>query len=165
MTARASKSSNQTKPKPPRRYVPRETHKFQLRLDDPTDTHVAEVLKYAKTRRRHVTMLRNGIRLMWALENNDLNVLFELFPNLKGRFIPESADLIEQFRQMLLQQRPAEIAPQLTSGPKPLPAPRIAMPTFGQDDDQDTVVIRRDTASGEQAAMNFLDAAFGFQQK
>jgi hypothetical protein len=155
------------KKKRDRRYIPRETRKFQLRLDDPTDIHVREVLHYAKAQRRQLTMIRNGIRLMWALENDDLSILFELFPNLKGRFLGNADDLLEQFRQMLLQHQPATpeiygIAGVPAGNPKPLPAPKVAMPTF---DDEDTIIIRRDTSAGVSAAANFLDAAFGIQEK
>jgi hypothetical protein len=159
-------TKNTTK-KRERRYIPRETRRFQLRLDDPTDMHVREILHYAKSKRRQLTMIRNGIRLMWALENDDLAVLFELFPSLKGRFLGKADDLIEQFRQMLLQNQPTTpeiygIAGVPTGNPKPLPAPKLAMPTL---DDEDTIVIRRDTSSGVSATANFLDAAFGIQGK
>ena len=155
-----------TKKKRERRYIPRETYKFQLRLDHTEDIHVYDILKYAETERRAVTTIRNGIKLMWALENDDLSVLFDLFPNLKGRFVPESTDLLEEFRRMLLQQQRAipeipTLAPVSNGGPKPLPAPQIAMPTF---DDEDTIVMRRDTNAGASSAASFLDAAFGFQK-
>src|SRR5262245_58383918 len=88
-----------------RRKIPRETWRFQLRLDNAIDSHVRDILKYAESQRRAVTMIRDGVRLFWALENDDLNVLFELFPNLRGRFMPESDQIIEQFRQILREHQ------------------------------------------------------------
>ena len=66
-----------TKPKTPaKRYTPRQTRKFQLRRDHPIDAHVSEILDYSRAKRREVTVIRDGVRLLWALENNDLSVLF-----------------------------------------------------------------------------------------
>lgn len=149
-----------------RRYTPRETRKFQLRLDDSSDLQVREILESARTQRREVTMIRNGVKLLSALENDDLSVLFELFPNLKGRFVPESASLIEQFRQMLLQHPAAipeipKLEPPTVGNPKSLPIPHIPMPTF---DDEDTMVMEKDALSETRINTSFLDAAFGFQQ-
>jgi hypothetical protein len=67
---------------------------------------------------------------------------------------------------MLLQHQGAitefpKMEPPPAGNPKSLPVPQIAMPTF---DDEDTIVIRRDTQAGANTTTNFLDAAFGFQQ-
>ena len=158
---------NADKFKRERRNIPRETWRFQLRLDNPIDSHVREILKYGETQRRAVTMIRDGVRLLWALENDDLSVLFELFPNLKGRFMPESDQIIEQFRQLLLEHQIAipeapKLEPMTKGSAKPLLAPEIPMPTF---DDEDTMVVRRDVNAGADAAANFLAAAFGMQER
>jgi hypothetical protein len=150
-----------------RRYIPRETWRFQLRLDNSIDTHVRDILKYAETQRRSVTMIRDGVRLLWALENDDLSVLFDLFPKLKERFEPNSADLLEEFRQMLVNHHPSPpdipTLPSLSKGSaKPLLAPEVPMPTF---EDEDTMVVRRDVNAGANTTANFLDAAFGFQKR
>jgi hypothetical protein len=147
------------KPKTRRRYIPRQTRKFQLRLDHPVDSHVSHILDYSKTRKREVTTIRDGVRLLWALQNDDLSVLFELFPHLKSRFVPEGADLIDQFRQMLMQHQPA---PASLPGPKPLAAPKLALPSFDEDEDeQDTIVLKR--SENTNASQNFLNAMLGLQ--
>lgn len=66
-----------------RKTVKRQTRHFQLRVDHPLDQHVQEILDFKKSKRSEVTAIRDGVRLLWALENNDLNVLFEMFPHLK----------------------------------------------------------------------------------
>ena len=115
----------------PQKYAPRQTRKFQLRLDHEQDQHVQEILDYAKTKRKEVTLIRNGVALYWALENGNIDALFEAFPQYKAQFAPSTAEALEQFMQILKQQQP------LTSGggqlqslnydiPKPLPAPPVA---------------------------------------
>src|SRR4029079_15471660 len=89
-----------------KRYTPRQTRKFQLRLDHPTDVHVSEILDYSRAKRREVTVIRDGVRLLWALENNDMSVLFEMFPHLKDQFIPGGLNLIEQIREIVSHAPP-----------------------------------------------------------
>lgn len=155
------------KKKRERRFIPRETYKFQLRLDHTGDVHVHDILKYAETQRRAVTIIRDGVRLLWALENDDLSVLFELFPNLKGRFVEDTGGLLEEFRRILLQHQEAipeipKLEPLSKGSAKPLLAPEIPMPTF---EDEDTMVVRRDVNAGANTTASFLDAAFGFQER
>ena len=152
------------KAKKPRRYIPRQTRKFQLRLDEPTDIHVGEVLDYARSQRREVTVIREAVALYWALENGNLEYLFEKFPQYRAQFKPDTEELIDQFRQMLLQQsragQPTSI-PAL-SGPKALNAPKLALPVLDDDDEQDTIVLKRSTST--DASTNLLNAMLGLQQ-
>jgi hypothetical protein len=148
-----------------RRYRPRKEFKFWLYHDLTEDQRLMEYIAYLRKTRQFAKTLRNGLRLMWSLGEGDLSVLFELFPSLRSQFAPNTDALIEEFRQMLLQ-RPAALPeiPTLAStsgGPKKLPAPPIAMPTF---DDEDTIVIRRDPNASANTSVNFLDAALGFQK-
>jgi hypothetical protein len=152
-------AKNGKKAKTKRTDPPRQTRKFQLRVNHPVDSHVMQILDYNKSRKREVTTIRDGVRLLWALQNDDLSVLFELFPHLKSRFVPEGADLIEQFRQMLMQHQPA---PASLPGPKPLAAPKLALPVFEDEDEQDTIVLKR--SENTNASQNFLNAMLGLQQ-
>ncbi len=126
----------------PKRYVPRQTRKFQLRHNHPIDAHVSQILDYSRSQRREVTVIRDGVRLLWALENNDLNVLFELFPHLKSQFMPDGLSLMEQIQALFLNsqvlQTPLPISQ--TSGPKSLNTPKLELPTFDDDDDFPTLV-------------------------
>ena len=155
-----------------RRRVPRQTRKFQLRHEHPTDRHVGEILDYARTQRREVTVIRDGVRLLWALENNDLSVLFELFPHLKEQFVPAGLSLIEQFQAMLLQTREFAVSPAPaalgqgtlsaltpTAGPKTLTAAKLELPVFLDDDD--TLVIKK--SQGGSSIMNFVSVMKEFQ--
>jgi len=146
---------------PAKRYTPRQTRKFQLRRDNPVDVHVSEILDYSRTKRREVTVIRDGVRLLWALENNDLSVLFEMFPHLKDQFLPGGLNLIEQIQSILLQTRPLspEIAGQ-HSGLKALNAPTFALPVFEDDDDDLPTVV---TTKGNDTSANFLGGLMGLR--
>jgi hypothetical protein len=155
-----------------RNFVPRQTRKFQLRLNHPTDSHVGQILDYAKAQRGEVTMIRDGVRLLWALKNDDLSVLFELFPHLERQFKPDAEVLIEQFRQMLMQQQVAAPAPQPAlvaasdtaeqGAKKSLSAVKIALPLLDDDDDGDTIVITKasDSSNSKEVMANMLKVAF-----
>lgn len=164
----AKKTAKQPKA---RNFVPRQTRKFQLRLNHPTDSHVGEILDYAKAQRNEVTMIRDGVRLLWALKNDDLNVLFELFPHLERQFKPDAEELIEQFRQMLSQQLVAAPVPQPAlvaasepieqGGKKSLAAVKIALPLLDDDDDGDTIVITKaNDGNSDEAMASLLRIAF-----
>jgi hypothetical protein len=149
---------------PQKRYTPRQTRKFQLRRDHPIDAHVSEILDYSRTKRREVTVIRDGVRLLWALENNDLSVLFEMFPHLKDQFIPGGISLIEQIQSMLLKLStlPAEAPVNQQIGPKPLKAPTFALPIFeDNEDDLPTIITHKDTQNN--AANNFLKGLMSLQ--
>lgn len=137
---------------PQKRYTPRQTRKFQLRRDHPIDVHVSEILDYSRSKRREVTVIRDGVRLLWALENNDLSVLFEMFPHLKDQFIPGGLNLIEQIRTMLLQA--PQISPELElervgqpAGLKALNAPTFTLPVFDDDDELPTIVMTKNAST------------------
>jgi hypothetical protein len=156
------------KPKQPKaRYVARQTRKFQLRHDHPVDAHVMEILDYAKGQRSEVTMIRDGVRLLWALKNDNLRVLFELFPHMERQFNPDAEDLIAQFRDMLLQNRnvPVQQPVPIDSGSeqggrKLLSAAKIDLPLL-DDDDGDTIVIAKASDSNSKEAMaSLLKIAF-----
>jgi len=158
-----AKKNTKTKT-PQKRYTPRQTRKFQLRRDHPVDAHVSEILDYSRTKRREVTVIRDGVRLLWALENNDLSVLFEMFPHLKDQFIPGGLNLIEQIQSMLLQAHtlPAEAVTIQPDGPRALKAPTFALPIFeDNEDDLPTIVIHKDTQN--TAANNFLKGLLSLQ--
>ena len=141
-----------TKPKTPaKRYTPRQTRKFQLRRDHPIDAHVSEILDYSRSKRREVTVIRDGVRLLWALENNDMTVLFEMFPHLKDQFIPGGLNLIEQIREIVMHAPPImPLEPEpvgQAAGLKALNAPTFALPVFEDDDELPTLVTGMRTSS------------------
>lgn len=160
-----AKKNTKTKT-PPKRYTPRQTRKFQLRRDHPVDAHVSEILDYSRTKRREVTVIRDGVRLLWALENNDLSVLFEMFPHLKDQFIPGGLNLIEQIQSMLLQSHslPVQTEPERAGqgiGLKAMNAPTFALPAFDDEDDELPTIVTGKSNSDVNAAANLIGLALG----
>jgi hypothetical protein len=143
-----AKKSTKTKTTP-KRYVPRQTRKFQLRHNHPIDAHVGEILDFSRSQRREVTVIRDGVRLLWALENNDLSVLFELFPHLKSQFVPDGLSLMEQIQTLFLNSQVLRNEPQpelkASSGAKALKAPTFDLPTFDDDDELPTLITNKNT--------------------
>src|SRR4051794_17139479 len=114
----------------PQKYAPRQTRKFQLRLDHEQDQHVQEILDCAKSKRKEVTIIRNGVALYWALENGNIDALFEAFPQYKAQFAPTAAEALTQFMEILRQQQHSVLSGVGQSikyaPPIPLSAPPIA---------------------------------------
>src|SRR5689334_2768733 len=69
-----------------RKYVKRVTHQFQLRVGDeyPVDQHVAEILKFKRSQRKEADTIREAVSLYHALEQGNLEALFEKFPQYKA---------------------------------------------------------------------------------
>ena len=142
----------------PRKYAPRQTRKFQLRLDHAEDAHVRDVLDFCRTERREVTVIRKGVSLYWALEQGNLDVLFEMFPQYKAQFAPNTAEALEQFMQILQRQQLQTPTP--AAGLKQIAAPTFTMPIF-EDDDEPTVLVRSTTST--DSSMNFVTALQSMQ--
>lgn len=162
MGKRTKAESKKTK----RKSIPRQTRRFQLRTNHPIDSHVEEILNFKRSQRAEVTAIRDGVRLLWALENNDLSVLFEMFPHLKSQFIaPAGGDggPLDEIRGMLemiaAQQKTGNgYLMQSSSGQgtgKQLNAPQFALPIFEMDDEP-TVIIKASTNT--DSSLNFVSA-------
>lgn len=80
----AAKKKSHTKRKP----VPRHTRKYQFRNDHPVDQHAEDILDYWKSGKKEITNLRKAVALYYALEQGDLQELFEAFPQYKAQFAP-----------------------------------------------------------------------------
>ena len=163
----AKKKSNKQ-----RKQIKRQTRHFQLRVEHPQDRHVAEILDYARTQRREVTLIREAVTLYWALENGNLEALFEKFPVFKANFASPTTtstvdgggqlDEIKSMLEMIAAQQQSNNGYflQSTPGPKQLPAPSFAMPVF-EEDDEPTVLIRASTSN--DSALNFVTALRNMQ--
>lgn len=118
----AAKKKSATKRKP----VPRHTRKYQFRDNHPVDQHVEEILNFWKSGKQEITNLRKAVALYYALEQGDLPLLFDMFPQYKAQFAPSTAEALEQFMQILKQQQlqPVETRQLVNHDiPKHLPAP------------------------------------------
>ena len=158
-----------------RKQIKRQTRHFQLRVEHPIDQHVAEILDYKRSKRSEVTAIRDGVRLLWALENGDLAVLFEMFPQYRTQFTPGGAgggDDLQQIKSMLeivvASRKSNELLMQSAAAPASetklvtgkLLGGKVPMPVFDEfeDDDQPTVILNK---SSVNAAANFLGSLSG----
>jgi hypothetical protein len=151
MAKRTKSQSKKTK----RQSIPRSTRKFQLRKDHAVDQHVAEILDFKRAKRAEVTTIRDGVRLIWALENNDLSVLFEMFPHLKlqvnggGGGDNSIAAALELFMAELKQNQGYVMQSALPAPKKPL----IAAPPKAE--------VKQSVAlSADEISSNFLNFSF-----
>src|ERR1051325_2337238 len=151
----AAKKQTPAKRKP----VPRHTRKYQFRNDHPMDQHVEDILNFWKKGKQEITNLRKAVALYYALEQGNLPELFELFPQYKAQFAPNTADALEQFLDILRHQQVLQPKQEpLTTGQggiKQIAAPSLPMPTF-EDDDEPTVLVRTDTNTN--SSLNFVTA-------
>jgi len=144
-----------------RKYRPRKEFKFWLYHDLHEDIRLMEFIQYCKATRQFARVVRDGIRLIWSLRDGNTEVLFELFPHLQRQFKPDAEELIEQFRQMLMQYSTAPVQQPVQAeshvgqgGPKALNAPQFALPIPDDDEDEgETLLIHTSHASGDISAM------------
>jgi len=152
----------------PRKYRPRKEFKFWLYHDRAEDSRLMEFIQYCKATRQFARVVRDGIRLIWSLREGNTQVLFELFPHLERQFKPDAEELIEQFRQMLAQQRISAPVGQPPlgegrasepSGQKSLATVKVSLPLLDDDDDGDTIVLthKRAAVNGGNLLTGMLD--------
>ena len=136
-----------------RASIPRRTRRFQLRLNSPQDIHVAQILDYARSERREVTMIRDAVQLQHSLERGDISLLLERFPwiveALKPPAPPDDGlrDEIRELKRMMLEQGGNTIQPQtlvMKSSGVGLSAAPVA------------VVTQAAAVSADEIASNFL---------
>jgi len=153
-----------------RKPVKRITKHFQLRVEHPLDQHVLEVLNYAKSQKREVTVIREAITLFYALEQGNLDALFEAFPQYKaavggnggGGQVDEDklADRIAEKLAMLngskysMQSAAPATTGKMLGGFKPLSAPV-------EDDDLPTLAVKKNMSTN--SSKTFLEALRSMQ--
>lgn len=147
-------------------------YKFWLNQYDEEEKLVSEIIEWLKTERDFTKAIRDGLRLIWDLRNGRVEVLLELFPqirewlstpepppndptgNLEKRLI-RIEDLI--LTQKELPEPPANY-PQL----KPLSTklqPIFELPRL--DDDEETLILKKST--NVDASANFYAAMMNLQ--
>jgi hypothetical protein len=163
-----------------RRFRPRKQYKFWLYHDLSEDTRLMEYAAWLVKTRQFATAIRNGLRLLWTLGEGDTTLLTELFPDVVSALRatppaptptpPDNSGIesrLDRMEALLLSSgagspngqvmKPTTVEP---GGVKPIAGARpLALPTF-DDDDQDTIVLKRGT--DDSGSRNFLANAFGF---
>lgn len=94
-------SDNVVTPKPPkadRRH--RWQYRFWLDAHNPTDYKVAEIIGHFKRQRSFQQALRDGLRLIFDLRAGRIDVLLELFPNIRQQ-LAERESASDQFNALM----------------------------------------------------------------
>ena len=153
-----------------RKQIKRQTRKFQLRVDHPQDAHVREVLDYARANRREVTMIRDAVTLYYALEQGNLDALFDAFPQYKAQLAPPAppaasgaGDDLQQIKAMLeivvAGRKAGELVMQsgqpVTTGKQLAGFKALAAPV-DEDDDLPALTIKKDATTSTDNFMRML---------
>lgn len=165
----SSVTSTKRNHKRKRVYQPRRTRKFQLRENNAQDMHVREILDYAKSQRREVTLIRNAVQLQHSLEQGDISVLLERFPwvveAIKATVSGGGGDLAEikgMLELVMAQQKQTGYTMTSTQPPaQPVKfgGVALALPSFDDDDDLPTLALAKNTSV--DAGLNFLQQLSG----
>jgi hypothetical protein len=154
--------------------------RFRLRYTFWLDTNkqdeytLSEYVEYLKENRLFVKTVRDGLRLIADLREGRVDVLLELFPNVRKAFTSSSGGgnnddvkaAISRVEQILLEQSAGTTyhmggLKSLTSGikedgPKAMNVQKYDLPTFDDEDDLDTLIVKKDTST--DSAQNFLNS-------
>lgn len=152
----------------------RERFSFWLDLNKDDELMLAEQIDDLKRRRLFTRTIRDGIRLICDLRRGNLDVLLELFPELKHRLQPlkpvisseESLRLqLERLEQLLLSgtgdTRLIPTVGQPAGGLKSIDGAGAALPPPIDDNDDDLPALVRPVATagaGKTANRNFLNS-------
>jgi hypothetical protein len=143
---------------------------FWLDMNNDDEAALADTIDELKRQRSFVRTVRDGIRLICDLRQGRVDVLFELFPWVRAEFLagiqpsetPTERAISEQLKRLetlMLQQGNMPIQLADHGGPKAMNVPQFDPPAF--DDDEDTVVLKRDTTTN--SAQNFINSMLNLQ--
>jgi hypothetical protein len=149
---------------------------FWLDLLREDEYRLMEKVAYWKHTRQFASAMRDGIRLIADLREGRIDVLLELFPWVRSALMqveaPATSDALQhqlqRLEQLILQQGmvPVAMPPRLgdgqPAGPKALDVPRFDLPIIEDADEDDTVILKRDTSTS--SAMNFINSMLNLQQ-
>jgi hypothetical protein len=152
---------------------------FWLDYNKDEQLGLAETIDELKRTRKFVSTIRDGIRLICDLRAGRLETLFELFPWIKVEFLAgvqpqETAgeralrEQLARIEQQLLQQGnipiqlPAPTLKALSGGPKAMAVPTFSAPVCDDDEDFNTVVLKKDTTT--DSCLNFVTSMMNLQQ-
>lgn len=123
---------------------------IRINLYKQEDMEFNQLVTDLKARRQLSDIVRDGIRLVVDLRAGRTDVLCALFPFVARGFVQDN---VQDNVQDTVQDKPAE--------PKPIAIGNIAMPLF-EEDEEDTLLIKRDTKSAEASSNAFMDSISQF---
>lgn len=149
---------------------------FWLDMAKPDEQALADTIDTLKQERSFTRTIRQGIRLITELRAGRVDYLLELFPDIAARLQAKStghggngddiASKLDRLEQLMLSSTTGDpgklVAAQTAAAPRKLDVSGFNM-AFDDDDDLDTVVIRKDTRK-VNAAQNFLNSVMNLTQ-
>ena len=148
----------------------RKQFKFWLNVLHPQEKYLADVIQWLTEQGEFVRSVRDGLRLIYDLRfQKDHASLLELFPDIRDRLsIPTppitggggqselAKEIAAQIILMngntgyLMQSGSGSAQPAMTTG-RQLTAPKFDLPSFEDDSDEPTVLVRASTSTDSAA--------------
>ena len=143
--------------------------KFWIDMRSEADQWIVDAIAWLKSERAYTSAVRDGLRLIVSLKQNDVSVLLEMFPWVKDKLTPPApggGGELEALRAELAALRTMLTGDTLkmqSAAPgnsKPLAAPKIELPRFEELDDMPTVILKK---ANLDSSLNFVNAMKGLQ--
>lgn len=145
-----------------RKKIKRHTRQYQLRDGHPTDQHVASILDFWKGDRQELANFRKAITIFYALQQNDITPLLQMFPFVREAIsggVGDTDEIKKMLELIIARQKATPVSGyamqpvppatgKLLGGFKPLAAP------IDDDDDLPALTVKKGT--GEDSSANFL---------
>ena len=109
------------------RYRPRREVKMWLYLDKPDESNLFEFIKFLKQTRALAKTVRQGLQLIWTLQEGNTDFLFSLFPHLQEALKPPppsapNAGDLERVAELAAQRAAQRVMLEMPSLPATIPA-------------------------------------------
>jgi hypothetical protein len=146
-------------------------HKFWLDRTKPEEKHLHGELEVLKEKRQFQPKVREGLSLVMALEQGNIDLLLDRYPFIIEAIIKRYApspdnDRLARLESLLLQMQSSDSGVLMKStnsdGPKQLNVPKAPAPNFDDDEDLDLLKVKKAKPSGN-SGYNFLKSAFALQ--
>lgn len=151
----------------------RKQYTFWLNYDKPEQLNIAERIDVLKERRQYSSTVRDGLRLVDDLREGNVDVLLELFPDIRQRLgvaepPPDSkterddSQLAAALNNLavVLQQQKKDVVPALKSSPTQF---QLGPPKALELEPLSEVKARQKTDDGGQSSQNFLNSLMALQ--
>lgn len=151
----------------------RKRYDFWLDYDKPEQLNIAERIDVLKERRQYSSAIRDGLRLVDDLREGNVDVLLELFPDIRERLgVPEPQPQQKTDRDdnqlaaalnnlaVVLQQQKSDVVPALKSVSTQF---QIGAPKGLEMEALPEVKVRQASDDNGQSSQNFLNSLMALQ--
>jgi len=136
---------------------------FWLNLMDREQEILADYIAELKARKKFAPTVRLALALLRDLDEGNVDVLRDMFPDIADRL---TATSLEDIKQLIRETQPEVIhVPAQPAGqPRTIEAPQFSAPVFEEDDDTLLLAAVKVEAAGKKAGVNFLNSLNNLQQ-